>query len=125
MIICTRYDLIYPPPMDVNSKPCTEFALQTPESWLWHESMLQVSYLLVSYLRKTQFKLRVESKYDLPFLPNHPLLGLTIRGRQINEFQTCLGSSQIQILLDLYSTDCKKKVETQTDKTRISIMWKL
>lgn len=34
MIICTHYDLTYSPPMDVNSKPCTESALQTTESWL-------------------------------------------------------------------------------------------
>lgn len=93
--------------------------------------MIQASYLFVSYQRKTQFKLRVESKNDLPFLPNPLLLGLNhySKGREIcplpaQAFQTHSGVNQIQMLLALYSLGCKKKVKQPTERKQESIVCK-
>lgn len=46
-----------------------------------------------------------------PFSQTIYFLVWTIRGKKIRAFQTCSGSNQIQMLLALSSTDCKKKVE--------------
>lgn len=68
MIICTHYDLIYSPPMDVNSKPCTEFALQTTESWLWYEPIVRVaSQLSVGFLFKKD-TIQIESGKQIWFI---------------------------------------------------------
>lgn len=46
-----------------------------------------------------------------PFSQTMHFLAWTIREREIHAFQTCSGSNQIQMLLALYSADCKNEVK--------------